>query len=391
MDNMTSRQRVLTALNHHEPDKIPIDVGSTTVSSITIPAYENIQRFAGLEPEANPHIAHVHQGVVWPREELLRRYESDFRSISMKKSPRGHIARELPDGSFYDEYGMMWKKSLYDYYPASAPLADCKVEDLKKVTWPDPCDRERVKGLREEAKALCEKTDFAIVGDIIDRGPFELAVKLRGFEQFLTDLHLEPDFCLALLDKITETNIALWEIYLHAIGDHVQVVCQGDDVGMQTSLIMSPALYRRFIKPCHKRIFDFIHGKTKAKVFLHSCGSVYDIIPDLIEIGVDILNPIQRSAAKMDVVKLKKEFGKELCFWGGGIDTQQFLPTASLAEIEAEVKRTIDILAPGGGFVFVPTHNIQPDISPERFDKVYSTALRYRDYTASAGISPTVH
>lgn len=375
---MTSRQRVLAALKHREPDKTPIDVASTTVSSITIPAYENIQRFMGLAPEADPRIAHVHQGVVWPREELLRRYESDFRSVSMKKSPRGHVARELPDGSFHDEYGMLWKRGLYDYYPASTPLAGCTAGDLKKAAWPDPYDPERVAGLREEARALCENTDFAIVGDIIDRGPFELAVKLRGFEQFLTDLHCEPNFCLALLDKITETNLALWEVYLHAIGDQVQVVCQGDDVGMQTGLIISPALYRKFIKPCHRRIFDFIHGKTKAKVFLHSCGSVYDIIPDLIEIGVDILNPIQRSAAKMDIVKLKKEFGRELCFWGGGIDTQHFLPSAPPDEIEAEVKRTIDILAPGGGFVFVPTHNIQPDISPERFDKVYSAALRYR-------------
>lgn len=377
---MNARERVLLALNHQEPDRVPIDLASTTVTSITFAAYDNLQAYLGIK-DVHPRVSHLHQGIVYPNEMILGHYQADFRTVAMKKSPRGFVAKELPDGSFYDEYGILWKKGIYDYCPVAAPLIDCTASDLANLsTWPDLYDKERVNGLREEAKALYENTDFAIVADIIERGPFELAVKLRGYEQFLTDLYLDPHFATALLDKITETSLALWDQYLDAVGDYVQVVCQGDDLGMQTSLIISPEMYRRFIKPCHRRIYDFIHAKTKAKVFMHSCGAIYDIIPDLIEVGVDILNPLQRNAAKMDIVRLKEEFGRELCFWGGGIDVQQVLPNASLDAIETEIKRTLEILAPGGGYVFAPTHNIQPDITPERLDKLYRAALDHGRY-----------
>jgi uroporphyrinogen decarboxylase len=139
-------------------------------------------------------------------------------------------------------------------------------------------------------------------------------------------------------------------------------------------------MIRKIYKPYLKRLYDFQHSKTNAKVFHHSCGSIYDIIPDLIETGVDILNPIQRSAKNMDINKLKKEFGNELVLWGGAIDVQQVFPSASLEEIEEEAKRAIEVMAPGGGYVFVPTHNIQPDVSPDRIDKLYQSALRFRDY-----------
>jgi uroporphyrinogen decarboxylase len=385
---MNSRERVLTALDHKEPDKVPIDLASTTVTSITYIAYEQLREYLGMEPDPDPRISHIHQGTVYPMEDLFQHYEADFRTVFMKKSPRGFVAKETPDGGFYDEYNILWKKLAYDYSPVEPPLADSTVEDLDKATWPDPYDPERVEDLREEARALYENTDYAIVADIMCRGPFELAVKLRGYEQFLMDLHLDRKFAIALLDKITETVMALWDIYLGAVGDYVQVVCQGDDVGMQTSRFISPKMYRQFIKPCHQRIYDTIHSKTEAKVFVHSCGSIYDIIPDLIEIGVDILNPLQYGAAKMDHARLKKEFGEDLCFWGGGIDVQQVLPNASLDKIEEEVQRTIEIMAPGGGYVFVPTHNIQPDVTPDRLDKVYGTALKYRHYPIAKSPDP---
>jgi uroporphyrinogen decarboxylase len=143
-------------------------------------------------------------------------------------------------------------------------------------------------------------------------------------------------------------------------------------------------MYRQFIKPSHQRIYSFIHSKTEAKIFMHTDGSVYDIIPDLIEIGVDILNPVQYGAKNMNLDKLKREFGQDLCFWGGGIDTQQILPSASLVEIEEEVKRNIEIMAPGGGYVFAMTHNIQPDIPPDRLHKAYETALQYGHYASNS-------
>jgi uroporphyrinogen decarboxylase len=373
------KERVLLALAHREADRVPVDFAATTVTGITYPAYRNLRAFLGLETEKEIPISHIHQGTAVPGEDVLQVYESDFRTLFMKKSPRGYVVREAEEG-FDDEYNIRWRKVDYDYSPVSSPLQECSVDQLDSVQWPDPYDSSRVEGVREEALRLREETEFALVADIMCRGPFELAVKLRGYEQFLTDLHLDVPFVEALLNKITDTIIGLWDVYLSALGDCVEVVCQGDDIGTQTGLYISPQMYRKFFKPCHRRIYEFIHSRTSAKVFMHTCGSIYDVIPDLIEIGVDILNPIQRNAAKMDIATLKSTFGKDLCLWGGGIDVQQKLPGASLQEIEDDIKRTLDIMAPGGGYVFVPTHNLQPDISAEQIDCVYRSVLKHGNY-----------
>ncbi len=379
---MNSRERVLAALNHGEPDKVPIDLGGTIVTTLTRIAYQNLREYLGMPADAEPVISHRQMDTVYPGEDLLQRYEVDFRTVAMK-GPWCFEPREMPDDSFYDEFNIRWKKACYYYDVVERPLADATVHDLATATWPDPYDPGRVAGLREEAKALYENTNYAIVADIMCLGPFEGGCVLRGYEQFLTDLYWDPGFAEALLDKITETDIALWDAFLNAVGDYVHVVAQGDDVGIQTGPYISPEMYRKFIKPRQRRIFDFIHSKTQAKIFYHSCGSVYDLIPDFIEIGVDILNPIQRSARKMDIARLKREFGKELCFWGGAIDVQKVLPFATPQQIEDEIKRTLDIMAPGGGYVFVPSHNIQADVTPDRIHKVYQTALQHRSYGAS--------
>ncbi|MGQ9786088.1 MAG: uroporphyrinogen decarboxylase family protein [Anaerolineae bacterium] len=376
---MNSCERVLAALNHREPDKVPIDLGGTIVTTLTRIAYQNLREYLDMPPDFQPIVSHRQMDTVYPREDLLLRYEVDFRAVAMK-GPWCFEPREMPDNSFYDEFDIRWKKASYYYDVVERPLANATIHDLATAAWPDPYDPGRVAGLREEAKALYENTEYAIVADIMCLGPFEGGCVLRGYEQFLTDLYWDPGFAEALLDKITETDIALWDAFLNAVGDYVHVVAQGDDVGIQTGPYISPEMYRKFIKPRQRRIFDFIHSKTQAKIFYHSCGSVYDLIPDFIEIGVDILNPIQRSARKMDIARMKREFGKDLCFWGGGIDVQQVLPFATLQQIEDEIKRTLDIMAPGGGYVFFPSHNIQADVPPDRIHHMYQTALQYRDY-----------
>jgi uroporphyrinogen decarboxylase len=237
-----------------------------------------------------------------------------------------------------------------------------------------------VAGLEEEARRLTRETDFCIVGDIMCGGPFEQACWLRGYTAFLTDLYAEPAFAERLLEGITELDIGMWDAYLGAIGEHVQVVAQGDDVGMQDREYISPELYRKYIFPRHKRLYDFIHSRTRAKLFMHSCGSIRKLIPYLIEAAVDALNPVQYSAANMDLAELKREFGSELSFWGGGMDTQHALlgPGASLKSIEADVRRNMDILGKGGGFVFSATHNIQHETPPRTTLQVYDTAVRAR-------------
>jgi uroporphyrinogen decarboxylase len=380
---MTSRERVIAALDHKEPDRVPIDLGGTQVTTLTTQAYLNLRAYLELPPDPSPVLADRIMDVVYPLEDIHQRYQTDFRPIQLRM-PDNFDPREN-ETDFYDEYGVHWRRASYYYDAIERPLTNLdSISEIISFPWPDPTNPGRVKGLRELAKSQFYRTDFALIADIYCLGPFEGACTLRGYDQFYVDLYEDPRYAQALLDKLTEVAIGFWDVFLNEVGDYVQIVAQGDDLGMQASTFISPAMIRKFVKPCLKRLYDFIRSKTKAKIFMHSCGSVYDILPDLIEIGVDILNPLQRSAAKMDIKRLKQEFGKDLSFWGGAIDVQQVFPIASLNEIEAEAKYSIEVLAPGGGYVFVPAHNIQPDVSPDRIDRLYLSALRYRNYPISS-------
>ena len=377
---MNSRERVVMALNHQEPDKVPLDLGSTVVTTIAADAYHNLRAYRGLPPDTHPLNLDLMGGLLDPREDLLELYEIDFRTINIKGSSTFELTI-APDDTFYDEFGVRYRKASYYYDAIERPLAKFTTsQEIEQIPWPDPYDPARVKGLREEARQLLDNTPYALVADIPCLGPFEGGCILRGHDRFCMDLASDPQIAETILDKVTDFAIGIWDAYLGAVGDYVQVVAQGDDIGMQTNLYLSPRMYRKYIKPRHRRIYDFIHSKTKAKVFMHSCGSVYDVIPDLIEVGVDVLNPVQPGAAKMDLARLKQEFGKEICFWGGGIDVQQVMPYASLVTIETEVKHAMEIMAPGGGYIFAPSHNIQADVSPDRIHKTYDTALRFRTY-----------
>ncbi len=316
---------------------------------------------------------------VFPQEDLLLRLGVDFRPIRSSPAWQPEI-REMPDDSFYDELGIRWKKAAYYYDMVEHPLQRRSLEEIIRFRYPDPYAPGRVAGLHEQAKRLSEDTDYAIVLADIVWGPFELGCALRGYEQFCMDLLQDVRLAETLLDKNLELSLGFWDASLTQVGEYIQIVGLGDDLAMQTGPIISPKTYCKLIKPRHKQLIDMIHTKTKAKIFMHCCGSVYDLLPDLIETGVEILNPVQVSAAKMDLARLKHDFGDQLSFWGGGVDTQQVLPYASLPEIRDHVRRAFDILAPGGGFVFAPVHNIQADIAPERVMAVYETALECRRY-----------
>jgi len=377
---MNSRERVITTTNFKEPDKVPIDLNGTNCTALTYPAYSSLREYLGLEEDKKIDISDTMQGTVRSKEDILSLYEIDTRTIFLKDSLLIQN-KFLPDGSFYDEFGARWKPVLYYYDCIERPLLNAtSVNDLKKVKWEDTSDKTRIRGIREEARDLFENTQYCLVADIPAWGPFEGGCVFRGYDNFLMDLYSNVNFAQALLDKITEAALARWEILINEVGEYIQVAAQGDDVGMQNSTFTSPEMYRKFIKPLHKRIFDFIHSRSNAKVFLHTCGSVYDLIPDFIEVGVNILSPVQRGAAKMDIKTLKKEFGKNICFWGGGIDIQQQLPFYTPKQIEEEIKKTIEIMAPGGGFIFWPTHNIQADTTPDRIDSMFKSVIKYRNY-----------
>lgn len=373
---MNSRQRVQTALNLQEPDQIPISLGSNIVDGFTKFAKDNYESYLSLE--VTPHrITHKVMGTVATPPAIRKMFALDFETIRLK-APWNNPSIVYDDGSFLDDYGVLMKPCEYYYDSVRRPLTGpIDRDDIKNSMWPDPYASGRSDGLREESQELYKNTDSAIVADIMCGGPFEQALWCRGWEDFLCDLYTDPVMAETLMDKITEIDLGLWDVFLTAVGDYVDVICQGDDLAMQDRAVIPLDMYRKYVQKYHRRLYDFIKTKTKAKVFHHSCGSVYELIPGLIESGIDILNPIQTSAKNMEPERLKKEFGREIAFWGG-IDTQKILPFGTPQEIEDEVKRVIDILGRDGGYIFAPGHNIQALVPAANIDAMFKAAQKYR-------------
>ena len=373
---MKPRERLLRTLEHKEPDRIPIDMGSP-VTSIHIEAYIKLKKYLGIN-RPKPGILDMMQQVVVVDEPVLKRFSVDTRHLCLKPKKW----KPLSEGNYVDEWGIKYKKPekshYYDMY--EHPLANATIEDLDKYSWPDPDDPERVEGLREKAEDIYKNTDYAIVLGGFGECLFGLPSWLRGHAQFYMDLLTDKKFANALLDRILEYEIRLVKNALKQVGKYIDVVRVSDDLGTENGPIISPPLYREMIKPRQKKLYHFIKEHSNAKLLLHSCGSVYDLIPDFIEIGVDALNPVQVAARNMETKKLKEKFGEKITFWGGGCDTQKVLPFGTIDEIKKEVKRRIKDLAPGGGFVFAPVHNIQPDVAPEKICAVYDTAIEFGSY-----------
>jgi len=376
MKEMTPRERVLTSLNHEEPDRVPLDLGGLATTIEAVP-YNELKKYLGIRSETKLFL----RDHVDPPEEILERFGIDTRYVRMKP-PRNFKVQIDSDNSYLDEWGTRWKKpesSLY-WDPVDYPLKDATIEDLETHNWPDPHDPGRTEGLREEAKWLREKTDCAIIADTPSLGIFESAsICLRGIERLMMDLILEKPFAKALLDKVADIQIEFFRHYLDAVGEYIDVIMVTDDLGAENGPLISPEHYREMIKPAQKKLWQSIKNNTKAYLFLHSCGSISKFIPDLIEIGVDILNPIQVSAKDMDPKRLKEEFGDKLTFWGG-VDTQRVLPFGSPEDVEREVKTRLADMAPGGGYVLTAVHNIQAGVRPENICMMYDAARKYGTY-----------
>jgi uroporphyrinogen decarboxylase len=375
---MGHRERVLRALNHQEPDRVPLDLGGSRSSSLVVEAYEGLNRH--LESQEPCSIFSKWLNIVHPSEAMLQRFDIDTRSLS-QGDPDNWQDIVFPDGSYQDEWGVLRSRppgSLY-YDLTKSPLAgDVDVADLEKFCWPDPHDPGRCRPLAEAAARLHQGTDYAVVlsmpGGIVHQAQF-----LRGFEEWFTDLIADPKFFEALMEKLADLWIEMAKDELDTAGENVDVCFYGDDLAFQDGPMMSMDLYRKMIKPHHKRLFGYIKSRTSARIAYHTCGSVVHLIPDLIEMGVDALNPVQVSAKGMDSKTLKREFGKDICFWGA-IDTQRVLPFGTPDDVKAEVERRIDDLGPGGGYVLCAVHNIQADVSPENICTMYDTGREYGRY-----------
>ena len=387
---MTSKDRLLIALEHKEPDRIPYDLGATVDTGIHYLAYQNLltylkKEYLCKEKEETTFMDYF-QGVVQIDEEIFDQLKVDVRGI-MPNNPsnwRLNIEKEGRYETILDELGMKWFKLPNGYYfdqtKEGHPLANItSAKEIENYNWPNVADPNRMEGLREKIKNFGKEYPIA-VGDPFG-GIFALGFRMRGYENFYLDLAGNPSLACSLMDKLTDLKIQFWDTVLDEIGDLIHIIVIEDDLGEQDRTIVSPKMYRKLVKPRHKRLFSFIKPKApELYIFFHSDGSIYDVIPDLIEIGIDILNPIQVSAAKMDTKRLKKEFGNEITFWGGGCDTQRVLPYGILQEVRDEVKKRIDDLAPGGGFIFNTVHNIQADVPPENIMAMWETLQRYGKY-----------
>lgn len=364
MHEMTPRERVDAALNHQEPDRVPLDIGGGQSTSLSVEVYEALAPKIGVTPA--PTMLNKTFRVARLDEATLVRLGSDVRPVTLR-GPKRWAPPPAEPGVLVDELGVTWRQAPYagGFYweQATYPLANATLADLDRYPWPDPDDPGRYEGLAEEVEALYRGTPYALMGDSGYKNHWEPAFTLMGMERALMAVVSEEEFVRALLDRITAIAMTVTRRFLEITGPYLSVVRTSDDLATQRGPLMSPATYRKLIKPYHQRFFAMIKQHTDAKIFFHSCGNVVPLLPDLIDAGVEVLNPVQ-VAAFADPAAVKARYGDRLSFWGG-IDTQWALPHGTPEEVREEVRLRIRQFGPGGGFVAAAVHNIQPDVPPE--------------------------
>lgn len=415
---MTRRERVLAAIRHEVPDRLPIDLAGMRSTGMTAVAYGRFKRYLGLTAGVT-RVYDVVQQLAQPEPEILDFADSDVVDLgrAFLTEPADWKDFILPDGTpaeipasadFSPDgeggwtalsgdgevLGAMPRDSFYlsqKFFPLlewdgrDLSVLDRLPEFMGKVTWSlfptapfhKPLTAEHLADIRLRARRLYEETDYAVMagfgGNLLEWGQY-----LCRFDRFLTDIALDRKKVEALVDKLVEMHIENLEKFLDAVEGYVQIIQVGDDLGTQQAPQISPQTYRELFKPRHKLIYERVRRRPGIHLFLHSCGAVADLLPDLIDIGVEIINPVQTSARGMDPGKLKREFGKDIVFWGGGCDTQSVLPRGTARGVEERVRERIEILSPGGGFVFNQVHNILPNVPPENIAAMYRAAKRFR-------------
>jgi uroporphyrinogen decarboxylase len=391
---MTPRERIILALKHKESDRVPVDLGATDSSGITAFAYNKLKKEIGCTQPTYVNdlvqmIARVDSCVsefvgsdvipllIEPKKRKVFKIADGVEVLipakAIIKNIKGENLLFSEDGEII---GRSAKNGLY-FDPVNFPLENVvSIDDIKTnkkfletFDWPYYYD-ETFADLRKKAIYLYNNYNFAVVGNLCIH-LFAACQFLRGFNNFMMDLISDKKLARFLLESQIEAYLPRIDKYIDAVGGYIDIILVNDDMGMQNGLQISKELYLEMIKPYQKKLWSYIKHKSKKPLLLHSCGAVSSIIPDLIESGVDALNPIQVSAAGMDTRKLKKEFGPDIVFWGGGCDTQSVLPRGTNGEIKDEVKKRVDDLAPGGGFVFCQVHNIQADVPVENILAMY--------------------
>lgn len=369
---MNGRERILEALSHRETGLIPFDLAGTTWTGITRGAYDKLRDYLNLEKK-EAEWADVIQQIVIPPDEVLDLLNVDTRGLFPLTSHNWNVCEKLQDSGdrwvYNDEWGFTHhfpRENGFWFSMAGHPFENVNPETgvIDAYKWPDPSDPERISGLREKAIRFREEGKLVILKGIC-AGIFEMQQRFRGVSNALVDPFLYPDFSDRLIGKIADLKIRFWQTALKELAGVVDVVAEADDYGTQESQLIDPDYFRQLYKPHISRIIKSIEeAAPDARIMFHSCGNIRPLIPDFIEMGIDIINPVHINAEGMEPNQLKKDFGSDIVFWGGGVDTQKILPSGSASEVADDVKRNIDALAPGGGFVFATVHNIQAEVPP---------------------------
>ena len=412
MASMTSRERVERALNHEQLDRPPIDFGASRITGIAALAYKNLLTHLGIDETI--YLYDIKQQLALPSLEVINRMGGDvvllsrlgpttgmpFLCIDRWKEgqltdgtpcmvPDAYDPRFLEDGTIdvLFEGEVFARRTPFSLYfdVISAPLKEAdSVADIEAYEFPDAWSEREEMFIRQQIQCLYHGTDKALFAGLpLLNGSFlEIGVQQFGFEQFMMNLILKRDMMECWMDRILENDMKILDAFLAVAGPYISAIQMNDDLGAQEALQIPPTLYRAMIKPRQKQWIDFVKARSKAKVFIHCDGAVEELLPDFIEIGIDILNPLQTSARGMEPEKIKRRYGKDLSFWGGGVETQSTLPFGDLDAICKEVRQRIDLLHQGGGYVFGTIHNIQADITSEKIMAVFETAQNVN--TASA-------
>jgi uroporphyrinogen decarboxylase len=397
---MTSRERVLTVLNRGTPDRIPIDLGGSICTSINVMAYQQLKRRLGFS-DPRSRVQNIVLFVPEVEEEMRRVLHVDVAALDRLEAapgvstsgkwkehvlpnaemaffPEGFnpVVREDGTWELYHDGVMKGRLSPHSgsFVPTYFPLQGASMEDLERFDF-DPIGDAELEQLGRRAQVLYDETDYAIFG-WLGGSVFEATHYLVGFDEAMYRLAADVPFMTRLFERLVEQTVTNIERYLDAVGSYIHVIGFYDDFGIQTGPMISPQQFRSLVKPHLKTIYDCAHARSDARVFLHSCGSVYEIMEDLIEVGVDILNPVQTSAAGMDPAVLKQQFGDRIVFWGAGCDVQRVLPLGNPEEVRQDVRKRMDILGERGGFVFAPIHNIVSGVPPDNVAAMYEEASR---------------
>lgn len=411
---MTSRERILAAIAHRTPDRVPLDLGATPSSGISAIAYDRLKRHLGIAGGAT-RVYDVVQQLAQPEPVLLDRYgvdaidvgrafnsaDTDWRRATLPDGtaieiPSWFQPRPQPDGSwdafhadgsriatmprgatFFDQTVFPYEDGYPDDWSSlDAAMGHVLWANLVHSPWDHAAEPDFWQQLRTRALHLRATTDRALM-IVVGCNLFEWGTFLRRIDNFLMDLVAEPEQVEALLDALMERHLAFLEKVCASVGDIVDLCRFGDDLGMDTGPFMSPDIYRRLFKPHHTRLCSFVHQHSKMHTFLHSCGSIYKLMPDLIEAGFEVFNPVQTACRDMEPRRLKAEFGRDITFWGGGADTRHILNRGTPGEVRRDVLERLEIFAPGGGFVFNTVHNILPDVPPQNIEALYAAVREF--------------